>query len=163
MALERFSVIPASYVYLLRGRQVLLQQRRNTGYMDGMWVAAAAGHIEIGETAAAAAVRESVEEIGVVLEPTDLRPATVMQRTDSTDVQLEQRVDWFFTARRWQGEPTICEPQKCAALQWFGLDDLPPAIPAYERVVLDGIARDDLSILTSFGFPELESGRSLRA
>ena len=161
MALERFSVIPASYVYLLRGSQVLLQQRANTGYMDGMWVAAAAGHVELGETAAAAAVRESAEEIGVVIDPADLHPVTVMQRTDGTDARLEQRVDWFFTVRRWQGEPTIREPQKCAALQWFGLDDLPAEIPAYERLVLDGIARDDLGIVTSFGFEERGSGGGL--
>jgi hypothetical protein len=41
---NRFSVVPAAYVYLSRGDQVLLQRRQNTGYMDGMWVAGAAGH-----------------------------------------------------------------------------------------------------------------------
>lgn len=152
MAAARFSVIPAAYVYLIRDRLVLLQKRQNTGYMDGMWVAGAVGHIELGETAVAAAVREAAEEIGVVLEPTDLRPATVMQRTDGTDAAIEQRVDWFFTARSWRGEPTIREPYKCAELHWFDLDDLPGAIPAYERLVLDGIARDRLSAFTSYGF-----------
>lgn len=38
-----FALIPASYVYLRRDDQVLLQQRINTGYMDGHWAAGAAG------------------------------------------------------------------------------------------------------------------------
>lgn len=91
-------MIPASYVYLLRGKQVLLQRRQNTRYMDGMWVAGAAGHIERGETAAAAAQREAREELDVSLTVSDLRVVTVTQRTDGTPSPNEQRVDWFFTA-----------------------------------------------------------------
>jgi 8-oxo-dGTP diphosphatase len=64
-----FVVVPASYVYLLRdgigGPEVLLQLRQNTGYMDGHWAAAAAGHVERGETAYDTARREAVEELGV--------------------------------------------------------------------------------------------------
>jgi ADP-ribose pyrophosphatase YjhB (NUDIX family) len=120
--------------------------------MDGAWVAGAAGHIELGETAAATAMREAAEEIGVVITPVDLQPATVMQRTDGTGLQREQRVDWFFTARSWAGEPTIREPQKCADLRWFNLDELPSAISSYERLVLDAIARDSVPPFTSFGF-----------
>ena len=62
-------VVPAAYVFLLRqgetGSEVLLQLRRGTGYMDGHWAAAAAGHVERGETAYDAAHREAREEIGV--------------------------------------------------------------------------------------------------
>ena len=66
---DRFRVVPASYVFLLRrgsdGDEVLLQLRQNTGYMDGYWAAAAAGHVERGETAYDAARREAREEIDV--------------------------------------------------------------------------------------------------
>ena len=48
---DRFVVVPAAYVFLLRdgasGVEVLLQLRRNTGYMDEHWAAAAAGHVEV--------------------------------------------------------------------------------------------------------------------
>ena len=44
---------------------MLLQLRQNTGFMDGHWAAAAAGHVEKGETAYDAARREAAEEIGV--------------------------------------------------------------------------------------------------
>ena len=60
---DRFRVVPAAYVFLLRpgadGDEVLLQLRRNTGYMDDHWAAAAAGHVERGETAYDAARREA--------------------------------------------------------------------------------------------------------
>ena len=44
---ERFVVVPASYVFLMRdgagGTEVLLQLRQNTGYMDDHWAAARPG------------------------------------------------------------------------------------------------------------------------
>ena len=132
--------------------EVLLQLRQNTGYMDGRWAAGAAGHIEYGETAAVAAVREAQEELGIQLDPDDLRPVTIMQRTNGTAEPIEQRADWFFTAPRWHGEPMIMEPRKCAELAWFPLDDLPDAMPDYERFVLDGLSNDRLRPFSSFGF-----------
>ena len=60
-------MVPASYVFLLRestdgtGTEVLLQLRQGTGYMDGHWAAAAAGHIEQGESVFEAAAREAAE------------------------------------------------------------------------------------------------------
>src|SRR5215212_6720773 len=104
---DRFVVVPASYVFLLRDDQVLLQLRQNTGFMDDHWAAAAAGHVERGETAYDAARREAREEIGV--EIGDLAFATSMQRTRRAD-PIDERIDFFFTCRSWTGEPRIIEP-----------------------------------------------------
>lgn len=120
--------------------------------MDGMWVAGAAGHIESGETAQAAAVREAAEELGIRIDPAALRPLTVMQRTDGTSNPREQRADWFFAATEWTGEPVIMEPEKCEAIEWLPLSALPEAIPHYERVVLEMLARGDIERFTSVGF-----------
>jgi 8-oxo-dGTP pyrophosphatase MutT (NUDIX family) len=149
---HRFSVVPAAYVYLLRGDEVLLQLRRNTGYMDGMWAAGAAGHVELGETAAATAVREAREELGIGIRAADLAPLTVMQRTDGTAAPIEQRVDWYFSASSWEGEPVVREPRKCAAIEWFPLSGLPEDIPPHERIVLEGLAGAGLEAFTSDGF-----------
>ena len=152
---DRFRVVPASYVFLLRagsesaGRdEVLLQLRQNTGYMDGHWAAAAAGHVERGETAYDAARREALEEIGV--EPGALTFATSMQRTRHAD-PIDERIDFFFTCRSWAGEPRIVEPEKAAAMDWFPLDALPEPVVPHELFVLERLGTG-LESYTTFGF-----------
>ena len=149
---HRYALVPASYVYLRRADEILLQLRQNTGYMDGHWVAGAAGHLDPGETAVAAAVRETTEELGVQVRPADLHLLTVMQRTDGTDNPIEQRVDWFWTTEHWQGEPRILETAKCADLAWFPIDALPGPMPEYERRVVEALAGGGLPGATSHGF-----------
>jgi len=152
---DRFRVVPASYVFLLRAGtsassadEVLLQLRQNTGYMDGHWAAAAAGHVERGETAYDAARREAGEEIGVELG--ELTFLTAMQRTRHAD-PIDERIDFFFSCRSWVGEPRIVEPEKAGALDWFALDGLPEPVVPHERVVLEGLGTG-LASYTSFGF-----------
>lgn len=148
---DRFAVVPASYVYLLRdgdaGRQVLLQLRRNTGYMDEHWAAAAAGHVERGETAYDAARREATEELGVG--DVDLRFELTMQRTRH-DLPIDERVDFFFTAQSWTGEPTIQEPEKCAELRWYELAALPDPVVPHEAYALASLGTGQPYL--TFGF-----------
>jgi 8-oxo-dGTP pyrophosphatase MutT (NUDIX family) len=150
---ERFVVVPAAYVFLLRdgtgGTEVLLQLRQNTGFMDDHWAAAAAGHVEKGETAYDAARREALEEIDV--DDLELSFVTTMQRTRGGE-PIDERVDFFFTARSWSGEPRIVEPAKCADLRWFALDALPDPVVPHERHVLHGIISGDLASYTTFGW-----------
>lgn len=128
---ERFVVVPASYVYLLRdgatGPEVLLQLRGDVPYMGGHWAAAAAGHVERGETAYDAAQREAAEELGIT--DVDLTFEFSMQRTASGKA-IDERIDFFFSARAWTGEPQIVEPEKALEIGWFPLDALPtPMVP----------------------------------
>ena len=149
----RFVVVPAAYVFLLResdnGPEVLLQLRQNTGYMDDHWAAAAAGHVERGETAFDAAHREAAEEIDVG--DLALEFVTSMQRTRSAE-PIDERIDFFFTARSWTGEPRIVEPAKCADLRWFRLDDLPDPVVPHELAVLDGLRTGTTRAYSTFGF-----------
>jgi len=150
---ERFRVVPAAYVFLLHtggtgSDEVLLQLRQNTGYMDGHWAAAAAGHVERGETAYDAARREAREEIGVELG--ELTFATSMQRTQHGD-PIDERIDFFFTCRSWTGEPRIVEQHKSAGLDWFALDALPDPVVPHELFVLRRLGTG-LESYTMFGF-----------
>lgn len=148
-----FRVVPAAYVFLLDGDgRVLLQLRQGTGYRDGHWAAAAAGHVESGETVHAAACREAAEELGVTVVAADLDPVTAMHRTAPTGLEIDQRVDFFFTCRRWTGEPRTMEPAKSAGLRWCPLDALPDPVVPHERFVLDGLRTGGLPTITVFGF-----------
>jgi len=151
----RFQVVPASYLYLLRDApdpQVLLQLREGTGFRDGFWAAAAAGHIEEGESAHAAAVREAAEELGVVVDPADLHPLVTLHRTERNGRPVDERVDFFFTCRRWTGEPRLMEPDKAADLRWCGLDALPDPVVPHELLVLDGLRAGNLPAIVADGF-----------
>lgn len=148
----RFRVVPAAYVFLRRGDEVLLALRQNTGYRDGFWAAAAAGHVEEGEPVHAAAVREAAEEIGVGIDPADLVPITAMHRTHGNHEPIDERVDFFFACTRWSGEPRVLEPVKNGGLRWAGLADLPHPVVPHERFVLDGLRDGTLPAITSFGF-----------
>jgi 8-oxo-dGTP diphosphatase len=157
---SRFVVVPASYVFLLRdgigGIEVLLQLRQNTGYMDHHWAAAAAGHVEKGETAYDAAHREAREEIAVG--NLDLSFVTAMQRTRSGE-PIDERIDFFFTARSWTGDPRIVEPEKCAELRWCPLTDLPDPVVPHELAVLEAIRTGRTTPYSTFGFAPAEARR----
>ena len=139
----RFSVVPAAYVLLRRDGRVLLHLRRNTGYRDGHWATAAAGHVEEGEPVTAAACREAAEELGVVIEPVALVPLTTMHRTHRNRRPIDERVDFFFMASKWSGEPRLMEPEKAAGLDWYPLDKLPDPLVPHEARVLGAVADGD--------------------
>ncbi|MGL5824707.1 MAG: NUDIX domain-containing protein [Nocardioides sp.] len=150
--MNRFVVVPAAYVYLVRpgvaGQEVLLQLRQHTGYMDGHWAAAAAGHVERGETAYDAAGREAAEELGV--RGVELEFITSMHRTGRA-APIDERIDFFFSARTWAGVPRIMEPGKCAELRWCTLAALPEPVVPHELVVLRSLGTG-LAAYTHFGF-----------
>jgi 8-oxo-dGTP diphosphatase len=149
--MDRFRVVPAAYVVVQRGDEVLLLLRANTGYMDGYW-AVPAGHVEQGESVVAAAVRELKEEVGLVVDPVDLVPVTAMHRTGGNGDPIDERVDFFFTTSKWTGEPGIEEPEKAAGLGWFSLDDLPEPLVPHEARVLGSLTAGALPAVIVQGF-----------
>lgn len=156
--MDRFQVVPAAYLLLCRGEgddlEVLLQLRGSgTSYMAGHWATAAAGHVELGESVYAAAAREAAEELGIVVATDDIEPLCSMQRTlPGVDDPVEQRVDWFLTTRRWSGEPSVQEPDKCAELGWFRPARLPEPMVPHEQQLLGLLASGGVPPIVTFGF-----------
>lgn len=151
-----FAVVPSAYVLLRRqgpgGREVLLQYRDGTGFLDDHWACGAAGHVEAGETVFGAAVREAAEELGVGIELADLIPLTVVHRRHENDAAENQRVDFFFACDRWAGSPRILERHKSSRLLWADLDRLPVPVVPHERAVLEALAAGELGHVRTHGF-----------
>ena len=134
---ERFKLIPAVHLFLVRGQEILLSRRFNTGWEDGNY-SVPCGHVEENETVTAALIREVHEEIGSIISPADLRFVHVMHRNGGAE---NTRVDFFFAAERWGGEPRNMEPRKCDDLKWCPLDALPENTIPYIRSALDHYRR----------------------
>ncbi|MFE7749974.1 trifunctional class I SAM-dependent methyltransferase/NUDIX hydrolase/VOC family protein [Streptomyces sp. NPDC057428] len=123
------------HLILRRGPDVLLARRAGTGYADGL-LHAPSGHAEDGEDVREAVIRETAEEIGVVLDPDELRTALVMQHKGPGG---NPRMGWFFEAQYDPAHPPRnAEPEKCSELAWFPLDALPDDMVAFCRAGLEG-------------------------
>jgi 8-oxo-dGTP pyrophosphatase MutT (NUDIX family) len=146
--MHRFRLVPAVYLLLVRGQgpglEVLLQRRGpGTSFRPGHWAAAAAGHVEQGESVYAAAGREAREELGIVVHAHDMAPLCAMQRTlPGVSDPVEQRVDFFLVARAWTGEPAVQEPEKAETLGWFRPAALPSPMVPHEEYLL-GLLADE--------------------
>ncbi len=128
---ERFKLILSVYLILVKDGKTLLLRRQNTGYEDGNY-GLVSGHADGNESARVATLREALEEAGLKLNENDLRFAHLMHRIGN-----DERIDVFFTADKWQGEPKIMEPEKCDDLSWFPLGDLPKNTIPYIRQAIE--------------------------
>lgn len=136
---DRFKLIPAVYLLLRRGNEVLLLRRANTGYQDGKY-SIIAGHLDGDELATAGIVREAKEEAGVTVSPKDVKLVHTCHRLTRNQVGQE-RLDLFFETDTWQGEVTNAEPEKCDDLSWFPVDKLPGNMLPLVRNVINDVVR----------------------
>ncbi len=150
-AMQPFALIPAAYVALLRGSEVLLQRRVGTSYMDGHWACSAAGHVERGESVHAAAAREAHEELGVIVDETDLEPICTVHRRQTAS-ERGQRVDFFFAVSKWTGEPSVKEPERNGGLRWASLSALPHPIVPVDAIALEMLRTGDRVAIVHWGF-----------
>ena len=72
------------HMFFLRENKILLIRRFRTGYMDGYY-SIPAGHLDGNEPVRLAAVREAQEEIGVRIDPADIRFAGVIHRSEGDE------------------------------------------------------------------------------
>ncbi|WP_299537592.1 methyltransferase domain-containing protein [uncultured Streptomyces sp.] len=123
------------HLVLRRGSEVLLARRAGTGYGDGL-LNLPSGHAEDGEDVRESMIREAAEEIGIALEPEELRVALVMQHRGPGG---GARMGWFFeVAYDPERPPRNAEPEKCSGIGWYPLAALPRDMVAYCRAGLDG-------------------------
>lgn len=127
--------------------EVLLVQRCD----DGTWTPVK-GIMEPGENVPDAAIRECVEETGVVIEIDRLVGVGVKGPVTYPNGDVTTYLDHIVRARWVAGDPVVGDDESVAT-GWFGLDALPASIPASDLarielavanpadVVLEGLPR----------------------
>lgn len=135
---ERFQVLQAVFVILRnKENEILLQKRAGTGYFDGYWDFPS-GHVELGESLRDAVSRETKEETSINVAPVNLSLIHIEQFFVDRNY-----INYTFVARKWDGEPRICEPNKCSDLGWFAADALPSkCVNAVRAVEASGFSPD---------------------
>jgi len=113
-------------------QKILLHRRQNTGYQDGKLDIAGSGHVDKGETAMEAVVRECREELGIEVKIENLTFAHLQHRLSYDRIYY----DIYFIVNNFQGTPSIMEPEKCSELVWYDLDNLPNDIIECRKMVL---------------------------
>lgn len=129
---ERHKFFSAALVFLIKGGQILLMRRLNTGFEDGNY-SLPSGFVDAGETASQAAAREAKEETGVNIQAKNLIFAHAMFRKGAGGVWA----DYFFECQVWTGQPRIMEAKKCDHMHWFSLNSLPDNLAPFARQAIE--------------------------
>ena len=133
MPAQRYASIVDVHVILRRGGRILLLRRAGDTYASGQ-LCLPSGHMEERESVLAAAVRETLEETGITLNPETLRHVlSIHQRNPGT---RHARIGFAFTPRTWDGEPVNAEPDKHSELVWADPARLPLDTVGYAAAVI---------------------------
>lgn len=106
-------------VYIMDSKGNLLMTLRKTAHEPGTWCPPG-GHLEMGESFFDCCKREVKEEVGLDIEDVEL--LGVVNNVFSPE---KHYVNIDFVAKGVSGSPKICEPDKCAEIGWYPLDNLP--------------------------------------
>ena len=111
----------ASWIINPQG-QVLLG-RRTGAHGRGLW-GAPGGHMETGEEPVQTAIRETIEETGIVLNPNNIQ-ITFFTNDIFPDKQKHYITIHCVTRLSDNVTVELREPDKCAEWRWFDVDNLP--------------------------------------
>jgi len=106
-------------VYIMDGKGNMLTMLRTSPHGAGTWCPPG-GHLEMGESFLDCCKKEVKEEACLDLE--DVEMLGVVNNIFSPE---KHYVNVDFVAKGVSGVPTIGEPDKCAQIGWYPIDDLP--------------------------------------
>jgi 8-oxo-dGTP diphosphatase len=133
---QRYASIVDVHVILRRGGLILLLRRAGDTFASGQ-LCLPSGHVEEDESVLAAAVRETLEETGIALDPAGVRHVlSIHQRNPGT---RHARIGFAFTPRTWDGEPVNTEPHKHSELVWADPASLPPDTVGYTAAIVTAV------------------------
>lgn len=109
-------------LYLFNAQRQLLLGLRKSKHGEGTWCPPG-GHLEYGESFEQAAVRETKEETGLLIKEENTSISGVTN--DFFEESGKHYITIHLTAHKFEGQPVVCEPNKCAEWKWFDLNNLP--------------------------------------
>lgn len=129
-----------SSIYLIiknKNGEILLQRRQGTKLWPG-YLALPAGHIDEGENAYEAVLREAREELGVTISIEDIIDVFVVNRKNKS---LPPYYDVYFEISKYIGQIRINEPEKCSELVWCNPTNLPDDMIDFEKEAMENNAK----------------------
>lgn len=135
---QRIKLIVGVFLFVRRGRKILLARRQNTGFADGL-LHVPSGHLDGGENIINAMIREANEELGIKVQPKDLQLVHIMHER-----MVDERIHIFFELRKWSGKLFNAEPHKCKELIWVDISKLPKDMVLYTRTAINAYNKGKL-------------------
>ena len=136
--MEREKFLSSIYLIIKNEQgEILLQRRQGTKLWPG-FLALPAGHIDEGENAYEAAIREAKEELGITITIEDIIDTFVVNRKNKS---LPPYYDVYFEISNYLGELTIAEPEKCSELVWSNPRKLPVDMIDFEKEAMENNAK----------------------
>ena len=126
MKKERFRCHVAVCLMLIQEEKVLLIERANTGFADGLY-SLPAGAIDGSEPIKQALIREIKEELGITIFEKDLEFITVLHVAPRL-VNPHELILFCFKTTKYEGVIRNAEPHKCSDVRFFSFDNLPKNI-----------------------------------
>ncbi len=119
----------AAHVWIWRqsdkGIEILIQKRAaNKKTWPNMLDISAAGHIDLGEEPLQAAVRETSEELGIEIDPSNLALLKVHRgKTTAPNGLIENEFKWLYTYETSDRLEFMLRTSEVASLRWVNLDN----------------------------------------
>jgi 8-oxo-dGTP pyrophosphatase MutT (NUDIX family) len=122
---------------VIRDHQVLLGRRSDDGALTPV-----TGIVDPGEEPADAAVREALEEAGVVIRATRLASVHQVQRVTYDNGDQADYLDLTFRCEWLEGDPYPADGE-LSEVGWHDLESLPPMDPDMRRRIASALSEDD--------------------
>ena len=131
--MERENFLGAVYIILKNDEgEILLQRRQGSNLWPG-FMALPAGHIDEGENAFDAVIREAKEELAISVRKEDIIDIFVVNRRNKS---MFPYFDVYFEFSSYNGEIRINEPDKCSELRWCDVKNLPNDMVEFQAQAL---------------------------
>jgi len=126
---KKFTPTVGVEIIIEKDGMILLGKRKNAAG-EGLY-GLPGGHVEPGETVIQTAIRELQEETGLKVQPDDLELIVVADAPDSEYPYLHIA----FKLMSYEGEPKLCEPEKCEGWEWKDPNNIDGEFFGHENIL----------------------------